>query len=60
MGGFGSAILEFMANNNYKNNIERLGIPDQIIEHGSQDELYTECNYDTEAIIQASKKILNK
>ena len=60
MGGFGSAILEFMANNNYKNNIERLGIPDQIIEHGSQDELYTECNYDTEAITQASKKILNK
>tara|TARA_A100000164_G_C21509507_1_gene586311 strand:- start:61 stop:609 length:549 start_codon:yes stop_codon:yes gene_type:complete len=60
MGGFGSAILEFMANNNYKNNIERLGIPDKIIEHGSQDELYTECNYDTEAITQASKKILDK
>ena len=60
LGGFGSAILEFMANNDYKNNIVRLGIPDKIIEHGSQDELYTECNFDTEGIIKASKKILKK
>ena len=60
LGGFGSAILEFMANNDYKNNIVRLGIPDKIIEHGSQDELYTECNFDTQGIIKASKKILKK
>ena len=60
MGGFGSAILEFMAYNNYKNNIVRLGIPDKIIEHGSQDELYTECNYDIDGIVKSSKKILKK
>ena len=60
IGGFGSAILEFMSNNNYKNHLERLGIPDKIVEHGSQDELYTECGYDTKSIINASKKILGK
>ncbi|MFD1292813.1 1-deoxy-D-xylulose-5-phosphate synthase [Lutibacter holmesii] len=42
VGGFGSAILEFAANNNYKNNtIKTLGIPDQFIEHGTVDELFS-------------------
>jgi 1-deoxy-D-xylulose-5-phosphate synthase len=41
MGGFGTAILEFASNNNYKNNIiKNLGIPDQFIEHGTTDELF--------------------
>ena len=40
MGGFGSAILEFISDNNYKNSVQRLGIPDRVIEHGSQEELY--------------------
>jgi 1-deoxy-D-xylulose-5-phosphate synthase len=34
-GGFGSAILEFAAKNNYKNDCKILGIPDEFIEHGS-------------------------
>src|SRR4026207_443746 len=34
-GGFGSAILEFMAQHVYKNDIRILGIPDRIVEHGS-------------------------
>ena len=36
MGGFGSAILEFAADNNYYLPIQRLGIPDKIFEHGTQ------------------------
>jgi len=40
IGGFGSSITEFAAKNNYKNKIERLGIPDQFIEHGSVSELF--------------------
>lgn len=51
-GGFGSAILEFMADNHYRANVVRLGIPDKVVEHGSQPELYRECGYDAEAIIK--------
>ena len=38
-GGFGTAILEFAAEHNYKNTIKILGIPDAFIEHGKVDEL---------------------
>ncbi|MCB0448731.1 MAG: 1-deoxy-D-xylulose-5-phosphate synthase, partial [Confluentibacter sp.] len=38
-GGFGSALLEFAAANNYKNTIKIIGIPDSFIEHGSVAEL---------------------
>jgi 1-deoxy-D-xylulose-5-phosphate synthase len=52
-GGFGSAILEFMADNNYYAEVRRLGIPDRIVEHGEQSELYQECNFDAAGIEQA-------
>lgn len=52
-GGFGSAILEFMNDNNYKAEVSILGIPDRIIEHGTPKELHHECHYDAAAIKQA-------
>lgn len=52
-GGMGSAVIEFMADNGYKADIKRLGIPDKYIQHGSQEELYTECGYNTDDIINA-------
>jgi 1-deoxy-D-xylulose-5-phosphate synthase len=52
-GGMGSAVLEFMADHNYSAQVKRLGIPDAWIEHGTQDELYTECGYDEKAIREA-------
>lgn len=52
-GGFGSAILEFMADNDYKAEVRRLGIPDDVIEHGDQQELYRECNFDEDGIEDA-------
>ncbi len=55
-GGMGSAILEFMADNNYQANVVRLGIPDEFIEHGEQPELWAICAYDTNAIINTVKK----
>ena len=58
MGGMGSAILEFMSEHNYMAQIVRLGIPDRVIEHGSQQELYAECNYDVEGIYSAAKKLV--
>ena len=49
-GGVGSAVLEFMADNNYQAQVKRLGIPDEYIEHGEQAELWAECGYDAGAI----------
>jgi 1-deoxy-D-xylulose-5-phosphate synthase len=57
-GGFGSAVLEFMADNNYKCEVKRLGIPDAVIEHGTQKELYIECKYFTTDIVESAKKML--
>ena len=50
MGGMGSAVLEFMADNGYSNTVKRLGIPDSIIEHGNINELWTICGYDEKTI----------
>ncbi|GCC50892.1 1-deoxy-D-xylulose-5-phosphate synthase [Chryseotalea sanaruensis] len=49
-GGFGSAILEFMAEHNYKAEVKLLGIPDAVVEHGEQLELHKECGFDPEGI----------
>ena len=58
MGGFGSAILEFMADNQYSAQVIRLGIPDKIVEHGEQRQLHDECNFGPEGIYAAAKKLL--
>jgi 1-deoxy-D-xylulose-5-phosphate synthase len=50
--GFGSAIIEFMADNGYSSSIFRLGVPDKFIEHGTLSDLYRECGFDTEGILQ--------
>ncbi|WP_044172182.1 1-deoxy-D-xylulose-5-phosphate synthase [Flectobacillus major] len=59
-GGLGSAIAEFMLDNNYSSQIKRLGIPDKIVEHGEQLELHRECGFDPEGIAQAVRDILGK
>jgi 1-deoxy-D-xylulose-5-phosphate synthase len=56
-GGLGSAILEFMADNLYQAKVIRLGIPDEVIEHGEQPELWAECGYDAASIIKAVQKM---
>lgn len=50
VGGFGSAVAEFMAVHGYKNDLTILGIPDRIVEHGTLKELHRECGYDAQAI----------
>lgn len=57
-GGMGSALLEFMAENNCLKPMIRLGIPDEFIEHGTQAELHNVCGYDKEALEQAINKVL--
>jgi 1-deoxy-D-xylulose-5-phosphate synthase len=59
-GGFGSAILEFMSDNNYTASVKRLGIPDKFIEQGSQKELYNECGFDADAIEEAVRDMVKE
>jgi 1-deoxy-D-xylulose-5-phosphate synthase len=56
-GGMGSAVLEFMADNNYNARVVRLGIPDKVIEHGEQPELWAECGYDANSIAAEVKRL---
>jgi 1-deoxy-D-xylulose-5-phosphate synthase len=59
VGGFGSAILEFMNANGYKADITILGIPDRLVEHGTLKELHSECAYDAAGIEAAVKEIVS-
>ena len=54
-GGFGSAVLEWLADNGYAKKVIRLGIPDTFVEHGKPSELYHIVGLDTEGIIKAIK-----
>jgi 1-deoxy-D-xylulose-5-phosphate synthase len=60
VGGFGSAVAEFMAEHNYKNDLRILGIPDRIVEHGTLKELHAECGYDAGAIANAVREMMKE
>lgn len=60
LGGFGSAVAEFMAEHGYKNDLKILGIPDRVIEHGTPRELHRECGYDAEGIADAVREMLKE
>jgi 1-deoxy-D-xylulose-5-phosphate synthase len=55
-GGLGSAVLEFMADNGYKPDITRMGLPDEFVEHGSVPELCRLCKIDIESIVEEIKR----
>jgi len=50
-GGFGSAVIEFMAEKGYSSSVLRLGVPDKFIEHGTLSDLYRECGFDAQGIL---------
>lgn len=57
-GGFGSAILEYANDHGYSSaNIDRMGIPDQFIEHGSVDKLLDEIGLTTDTAVEKIKKL---
>ena len=58
MGGFGSAIVEFMSDHGYTARVKRLGIPDAVVEHGEQIELHRECGFDPPGIADAVRELL--
>jgi len=57
MGGFGSAVLEWMSDHGYQAQVKRLGIPDEVIEHGEQMELHRECGFDPDGIANAVRSL---
>ena len=50
IGGLGSAVLEFMADNDYRATVKRIGVPDRFVEQGTPGELYRECGMDALSI----------
>lgn len=60
IGGFGSAVSEYFVENHPGISVKIIGIPDQIIEHGTQEELYKEAGIDAEAIVKEIQSQLSK
>ena len=60
MGGFGSAVLEFLTDQGQHLPLRRLGIPDRVVEHGTQEQLYQECGFDAAGIAQAVREMAAK
>ncbi len=60
-GGFGSAVLELLAQNGVKDvTVKRLGIEDKFVEHATQAELRSQYGLDEAGIIRAAKEMLEK
>jgi len=56
-GGFGSAVLEWMADHGYEVRVIRLGVDDQFVEHGSTKELYHLLKLDKEGICESLLRV---
>jgi 1-deoxy-D-xylulose-5-phosphate synthase len=52
VGGFGSAVLEYFNEKNYKNDVLRIGLPDHFVEHGTQKELHQLLKMDPDGIVE--------
>ncbi|OUL57893.1 1-deoxy-D-xylulose-5-phosphate synthase [Pseudoalteromonas ulvae] len=59
MGGAGSAVNEFVLNNQLAIQVLNLGIPDEFIKHGTQDEMHAEMGLDSNGLTQAIEQFLN-
>ncbi|MCK5086962.1 MAG: 1-deoxy-D-xylulose-5-phosphate synthase, partial [Melioribacteraceae bacterium] len=57
-GGFGSGVLEYFSEKNYKNEILRIGLPDKYVEHGTQAQLYKMLGIDAEGLYKKIKKFV--
>jgi 1-deoxy-D-xylulose-5-phosphate synthase len=61
VGGFGSALLEFMAEEGITGvEVRRLGVPDRFVMHGTQDELRKLCGFDKDAIAQSALQMIRR
>jgi 1-deoxy-D-xylulose-5-phosphate synthase len=61
VGGFGSALLEFIAEEGITGvEVRRLGVPDRFVTHGTQDELRKLCGFDKDGIAQSALQMLRR
>ncbi|MEQ9264084.1 MAG: 1-deoxy-D-xylulose-5-phosphate synthase [Balneolaceae bacterium] len=60
IGGFGSAVAEYLAEKESAPTLKIMGLPDRIIEHGTQEELHVEVGIGVEGILEEVKNILVK
>jgi 1-deoxy-D-xylulose-5-phosphate synthase len=58
IGGFGSAVTEFAAQHNFKNDILLHGIPDRFIDHGKPEELHAELKIDAKGISEVVREFI--
>ena len=58
VGGFGSAVLEFMNEHGYKADVKIMGIPDRLVEHGSVKQLYNEIGLDANAVANTLREMM--
>ncbi len=54
----GSAVIEFMTDNGYFAKVKRMGLPDRLVEHGTQLELHTECGFHPEGIVNKVREMI--
>ena len=57
-GGFGSAVMEFMADHDYHPRIRRVGVPDRFIGQGSVREQYADCGMDADSLLHLTEELL--
>ena len=60
LGGFGSAVAEYLAEKESKSTLKIMGLPDRIIEHGTQEELHAEVEIDVDGVVESVKKVMIK
>ena len=58
MGGFGSAVAEYMVEKGYNAEVKYLGVPDEYIEHGKPAQLYAQCGFDAQGIADTVRKMI--
>ena len=56
VGGFGTAVLEFMNQNGYTAEVKIMGIPDRLVDHGTPRELYNEIGLNSQAVAEVLRQ----
>lgn len=60
VGGFGSGVIEYFNEKNYKNDVLRIGLPDSFVDHGTQEELHKLLGIDPSGIAEKVKSHCQK
>lgn len=55
VGGFGAGVLEYFSEKGYKSEVLRIGLPDNFVDHGTQEELHAILGIDTKGITEKTK-----